>query len=271
MHSKNSKSIEKLNQLRDRAAHLSGVAFTKVRGVAQTKLTGRSKVVGLAAAGVMTAGLVTGTAALINASSTPATDTVAVAEATERQAAADRANRSGRIAATSAPAKAPAAKAPAAPAAPKKAAAPAAKKAAAPAKKAAPAPKWVSPMPGVPLSSCFGPRWGTVHKGIDFAGRNGTKIRSVGAGRVAAVGWNYTGYGNSVVIDHGWGYLSHYAHSSKALVKVGQKVKPGQPIALEGSTGDSTGPHLHFEIHKGMWNQIDPAKWLRAKGVKSGC
>ena len=65
MHSKNSKSIEKLNQLRDRAAHLSGVAFTKVRGVAQTKLTGRSKVVGLAAAGVMTAGLVTGIVAAI--------------------------------------------------------------------------------------------------------------------------------------------------------------------------------------------------------------
>ena len=190
MYNKNSKSIEKLNQLRDRAAHLSGVAFTKVRGVAQTKLTGRSKVVGLAAAGVMTAGLVAGTAALVNANSTPATDAVAVAEASERQAAADRANRSGRTAATSAPAKAPAAKAPAAP---KKVAAPAAKKAVAPAKKAAPAPKWVSPMPGVPLSSCFGPRWGTQHKGIDFAGPNGTKIRSVGAGRVAAVGWNYTG------------------------------------------------------------------------------
>jgi murein DD-endopeptidase MepM/ murein hydrolase activator NlpD len=126
-------------------------------------------------------------------------------------------------------------------------------------------------MPGAELSSCFGPRWGTEHKGIDFAAPAGTQIHTVGAGTVFAAGWLYTGYGISVVIDHGNGYLSHYAHASKALVSPGQKVKAGQAIALEGSTGDSTGPHLHFEIHRGMWNQVEPAKWLRDKGVKIGC
>jgi murein DD-endopeptidase MepM/ murein hydrolase activator NlpD len=130
---------------------------------------------------------------------------------------------------------------------------------------------WVSPMPGVPLSSCFGPRWGTLHQGIDFAGDSGTTIRAVGAGTVFGAGWLYSGYGISVVIDHGNGYFSHYAHMSRALVRPGQRVRPGQPIGREGSTGDSTGPHLHFEIHHGMWHQINPAPWLRAHGVHSAC
>ena len=86
----------------------------------------------------------------------------------------------------------------------------------------------------LPLSSCFGPRWGTMHKGIDFAGADGTPIRAVGAGTVVAAGWNYTGYGISVVIDHGNGYLTHYAHASEVLVSRGQKVEPGQPIAHRG-------------------------------------
>jgi murein DD-endopeptidase MepM/ murein hydrolase activator NlpD len=133
------------------------------------------------------------------------------------------------------------------------------------------APAWVNPMPGAPLSSCYGPRWGTMHQGIDLAGKPGTKILSVGAGTVFATGWTYSGYGISVVVDHHNGYLSHYAHASKALVSPGQAVKPGTPLALEGSTGNVTGPHLHFEIHHGMWNQIDPAAWLRARGVEIGC
>jgi murein DD-endopeptidase MepM/ murein hydrolase activator NlpD len=58
---------------------------------------------------------------------------------------------------------------------------------------------------------------------------------------------------------------------NKTAVKVGQKVKPGTVLGYEGSTGDSTGPHLHFEVHKGMWNQINPAGWLKARGIKTGC
>jgi murein DD-endopeptidase MepM/ murein hydrolase activator NlpD len=133
------------------------------------------------------------------------------------------------------------------------------------------APAWVAPMARFTLSSCYGRRWGAMHQGLDFAMPAGTPIRAVGAGTVSAAGWTYRGYGISVVIDHGHGYLTHYAHASKVFVRPGQKVKAGQVIALEGSTGHSTGPHLHFEVHRGMWHQFDPARWLRSHGVKIGC
>ena len=80
------------------------------------------------------------------------------------------------------------------------------------------------------------------------------------------------GYGNSVFIDHGNGYLTHYAHQSRIAVSVGEKVSAGEVIGYEGATGDATGPHLHFEVHKGaMWNQIDPAPFLRARGIDVAC
>jgi murein DD-endopeptidase MepM/ murein hydrolase activator NlpD len=129
----------------------------------------------------------------------------------------------------------------------------------------------VPPIRGASLTSCFGYRWGTIHQGIDFAAPAGTKIVSVGAGTVVDAGWLYSGYGLSVFVDHGNGYLTHYAHASKLLVKPGQKVRAGTPLALEGSTGDSTGPHLHFEVHKGQWHQINPAPWLRSRGMRVGC
>ncbi len=134
-------------------------------------------------------------------------------------------------------------------------------------------PKWVHPMPGAATTSCFGPRWGVMHAGVDLAGPSGTPIRAVGAGTVKEAGWVYSGYGISVVIDHGDGYYTHYAHASQVKVKPGQKVKPGDIIALEGSTGDSTGPHLHFEVHKGwMFNQVEPTKWMANRGVQiNGC
>lgn len=137
-------------------------------------------------------------------------------------------------------------------------------------KEEAETPDWVHPMPGAVTTSCFGPRWGTVHQGVDLAQPAGTPIRAVGAGTVIYAGWVFSGYGISVVIDHHNGYLTHYAHASETKVWVGQNVKPGQTIALEGSTGDSTGPHLHFEVHQGMWNQIEPTAWLRERGVTIG-
>jgi murein DD-endopeptidase MepM/ murein hydrolase activator NlpD len=175
-----------------------------------------------------------------------------------RQAAAARADRSAHT--RPGDPKAPAKKA-------------TAKKAKAPARKAAPkrAPAWVAPMARFTLSSCYGRRWGAMHQGLDFAMPAGTPIRAVGAGTVSAAGWTYYGYGISVVIDHGHGYLTHYAHVSKVFVHPGQKVRAGQVIALEGSTGHSTGPHLHFEVHRGMWRQFNPAPWLRSHGVKIGC
>jgi murein DD-endopeptidase MepM/ murein hydrolase activator NlpD len=132
-------------------------------------------------------------------------------------------------------------------------------------------PAWVNPMPGVPFTSCYGQRWGALHAGIDFAGPAGQRIRAAGKGHVVSTGWRYPGYGISVLIDHGNGYLTHYAHASRVLVRAGQEVRAGQPIAIEGSTGNSTGPHLHFEVHRGLWNQVDPAAWLRSRGVPIGC
>lgn len=133
-----------------------------------------------------------------------------------------------------------------------------------------PKPDWVHPMPGAGTTSCFGWRWGSMHAGVDLASPHGTPIRAAGAGTVVNAGWVFSGYGISVVIDHGNGFFTHYAHASRATVSPGQWVSPGQTIAREGSTGNSTGPHLHFEVHKGMWNQVEPTAWLRHRGVAVG-
>lgn len=135
-----------------------------------------------------------------------------------------------------------------------------------------PKPTWVIPMKGASITSCFGQRWGTLHAGIDYAMPAGTPIRAAFGGTVVKAGDAGDGYGNSVFIDHHNGYLTHYAHQSRLIVSVGDRVSAGQVIGYEGSTGDSTGPHLHFEVHQGqMWNQIDPAPFLRARGIAVAC
>ncbi|WP_374198110.1 M23 family metallopeptidase [Micromonospora sp. PLK6-60] len=141
-----------------------------------------------------------------------------------------------------------------------------------PKRTAKPKPAWVIPMKGAEITSCYGQRWGTLHAGIDFAMPAGTPIHAAAAGTVVKAGDAGDGYGNSVFIDHGNGYLTHYAHQSRLVVGEGDKVSAGELIGYEGSTGDSTGPHLHFEVHQGgMWNQIDPAPFLRARGIDVGC
>ncbi|MGK5522754.1 M23 family metallopeptidase [Micromonospora sp. URMC 107] len=141
-----------------------------------------------------------------------------------------------------------------------------------PKKTSKPKPSWVIPMKGAAITSCYGPRWGTQHAGIDFALPAGTPVRAAFGGTVTKAGDVGDGYGISVFVDHGNGYLTHYAHLSTTRVGVGEKVGAGQTIGLEGSTGDSTGPHLHFEVHQGqMWNQIDPAPFLRARGIDVAC
>lgn len=132
-------------------------------------------------------------------------------------------------------------------------------------------PAWVSPMPDAKTTSCFGPRWGTQHKGLDLALPENAPVHAAGAGTVAAAGWTYQGYGISVVVDHGDGHLTHYAHLNRTTVRTGDHVKPGDRIGFEGNTGDSTGPHLHFEVHKGMWNQLNPGPWMKERGVDLKC
>jgi murein DD-endopeptidase MepM/ murein hydrolase activator NlpD len=131
---------------------------------------------------------------------------------------------------------------------------------------------WVDPLPEASVTSCFGQRWGRLHAGIDLATAEGTRIRAAGAGVVIAAG-PAEGYGNAVLIDHGDGFLTHYGHMDTVEVTVGQKVKTGEEIGTEGSTGHSTGPHLHFEVHKGSYkNPIEPTQWLHDHGVDiPGC
>lgn len=97
------------------------------------------------------------------------------------------------------------------------------------------------------LTSGFGPRWGRNHNGIDIAVPTGSAVAASKAGRVAIASW-YGGYGKLVVIDHGGGVSTWYGHNSSFTTKVGQRVSRGQVIARAGSTGNSTGPHVHFEI-----------------------
>jgi murein DD-endopeptidase MepM/ murein hydrolase activator NlpD len=130
---------------------------------------------------------------------------------------------------------------------------------------------WVHPMPGGEPTSCFGHRWGALHAGLDLAAPAGAAVRAVGAGRVVSAGWTYPGYGISVLVRHPNGYLTLYAHLSRVAVRSGQRVTTGRLIGRQGTTGDSTGPHLHFEVHRGPWHQVDPARWLRARGIRVGC
>ena len=111
------------------------------------------------------------------------------------------------------------------------------------------------------ISSNFGMRWGRMHYGMDIAVNTGTPVRAAARGRVTFAGMN-GGYGNLVIIDHGDGVETRYAHNSRIVVKVGDYVNRGQLVAYSGNTGNSTGPHLHFEIrYKG--NAVDPRNYLR--------
>jgi len=100
---------------------------------------------------------------------------------------------------------------------------------------------------GTRVTSNYGMRNGSMHNGTDFGVPTGTKVKAAAAGRVTKSGWG-TGYGKLIIIDHGQGTKTYYAHNSTLLVSVGDWVEQGEIIANSGNTGRSTGPHLHFEI-----------------------
>ena len=104
------------------------------------------------------------------------------------------------------------------------------------------------PLSGARISSHFGPRWGSVHTGVDLAIGMGTPVKACDEGKVIFAGWNSGGYGNLIKVDHGNGYQTWYAHLSKIYVKNGEAVSKGEVIGAVGSTGNSTGPHLHLEV-----------------------
>jgi murein DD-endopeptidase MepM/ murein hydrolase activator NlpD len=111
-----------------------------------------------------------------------------------------------------------------------------------------------------PVTSGFGWRWGRMHEGIDIAVPTGTPVAAAAAGTVIHAGW-MGGYGNLVVIDHGGGLSTAYGHNSSVAVGYGQPVAQGQIIAYAGSTGNSTGPHVHFEVRVGG-APVDPLGYL---------
>ena len=114
------------------------------------------------------------------------------------------------------------------------------------------------------LTSKFGRRWGKMHKGIDIAGPIGTPIDAAADGIVIAAGWNSGGYGNLVEIRHSDGTTTRYGHNSRLSVSVGQVVRQGQQVAQMGSTGHSTGSHLHFEIRPSGGAAVNPIAHLPA-------
>ncbi len=118
------------------------------------------------------------------------------------------------------------------------------------------------PTTGV-VTSPYGLRWGGTdfHPGIDIANDMGTPIVATADGVVVYAGWNAGGYGNMVDIDHGNGLMTRYGHASQVVVSSGQFVRRGQVIALMGSTGFSTGPHVHYEVHING-KQVNPISYL---------
>ncbi|MEV3937035.1 M23 family metallopeptidase [Glycomyces sp. NPDC049804] len=119
------------------------------------------------------------------------------------------------------------------------------------------------------ITSYYGMRDGRLHGGTDFGSNQGDPISVVGAGTVTYVGYEAGGYGNVVYVDHGDGIETRYAHASEVLVSVGDEVAEGDTIILTGSTGNSTGPHLHFEV---LLNgeKVDSLAWLQEQGVDVG-
>jgi murein DD-endopeptidase MepM/ murein hydrolase activator NlpD len=111
-----------------------------------------------------------------------------------------------------------------------------------------------------PITSPFGWRWGRMHEGIDLGAAYGTAIAAAADGTVIYAGW-LGGYGNLTVIDHGGGLATAYGHQSRIAVSVGQQVSRGEIIGYVGSTGHSTGPHLHFEVRVNG-EPVDPLGYL---------
>ena len=122
---------------------------------------------------------------------------------------------------------------------------------------------YIWPAQGV-LTSSYGWRWGRMHRGIDIAAPIGTPIFAAASGKVVGAGW-HSGYGNLVKLEHLDGSYTLYAHNHRNLVRHGQRVKQGEQIAEMGSTGRSTGSHLHFEIHREDRRAINPLAMLERK------
>ncbi|MET9832768.1 LysM peptidoglycan-binding domain-containing M23 family metallopeptidase [Streptomyces sp. NPDC006385] len=134
---------------------------------------------------------------------------------------------------------------------------------------------FTAPVAGAAVGTAYkvaGSMWSSgYHTGVDFVVPTGTSLKAVGAGTVVSAGWAGA-YGNQVVIQLADGHYAQYAHLSSLSVSSGQSVTAGQEVGLSGSTGNSTGPHLHFEIRTtpDYGSDLDPVAYLRSKGVAIG-
>ncbi|UUU32667.1 M23 family metallopeptidase [Streptomyces sp. CA-210063] len=131
---------------------------------------------------------------------------------------------------------------------------------------------WVAPVETYELSAGYGSggeRWARRHTGQDFAVPIGTPVRAVGAGRVVKVSCGGA-FGIEIVVQHADGYYTQYAHLAAVTVDQGERVAAGQWIGQAGTTGNSTGPHLHFEVRvtPELGSGVDPVPWLRRHGVE---
>jgi murein DD-endopeptidase MepM/ murein hydrolase activator NlpD len=129
-------------------------------------------------------------------------------------------------------------------------------------------PLFVMPTHGI-FTSNFGYRWGVLHAGIDLANSIGTPIFAVSDGVVIEAG-PAAGYGMLVKLRHADGTVTLYGHINTTLVSAGQRVMAGDQIATMGNRGNSTGPHLHFEVLQGGTERIDPVPWLAKRGINVG-
>ncbi|MFD5266839.1 M23 family metallopeptidase [Streptomyces sp. NPDC058335] len=134
--------------------------------------------------------------------------------------------------------------------------------------------KWAAPVDGYTLSAGFGSggaRWAGRHTGQDFAVPIGTPVKAVGAGRVVRVSCGGA-FGIEIVLRHADGYYTQYAHLASVAVDQGESVRAGQWIGQSGTSGNSTGPHLHFEVRvtPEMGSAVDPVPWLAARGAPVG-
>lgn len=117
------------------------------------------------------------------------------------------------------------------------------------------------PVYGYTFTSGFKWRWGKLHSGVDLAVTEGTPVYAADNGKVIVAEDSGNGYGNYIIIDHQNGFKTLYGHNSELLVSVGDIVAKGDKIALSGNTGNSTGPHLHFEVHVND-EKVDPQQYL---------
>ena len=130
---------------------------------------------------------------------------------------------------------------------------------------------WVTPTTGYVLGAGFaqaGPHWIHKHSGQDFVVNTGTPVRAAHSGTIVTAGWGGA-YGNNIVIKHASHLYTQYGHLSHIGVHVGEHVNTAQKIGLSGSTGNSTGPHLHFEVRTTPYygSAVEPLHFLRAHGV----